>query len=92
MADAVTGTVEELIRTRHALSELSELWRERRKFRKGSTSARALDEFHHYPVVTAKRLAEFLEISPPKLIKRLFNWRKPASSRSEPAMREIVCT
>ncbi|WP_456793910.1 hypothetical protein [Bradyrhizobium sp. USDA 4506] len=65
MADAVTGTVEELIRTRHA-SELSEFWRERRKFRKGSTAARALDEFHHYPVVTAKRLAELLEISPPQ--------------------------
>ncbi|WP_456777472.1 hypothetical protein [Bradyrhizobium sp. USDA 3315] len=46
MADAVTGTVEELIRTRHA-SELSELWRERRKFRKGSTAARALEKFHH---------------------------------------------
>ncbi|MGY4568003.1 MULTISPECIES: helix-turn-helix domain-containing protein [Bradyrhizobium] len=44
----------------------SEFWRERRKFRKGSTAARALDEFHHYPVVTAKRLAELLEISPPQ--------------------------
>ncbi len=35
MADAVTATVEELIRTRQALSELSERWRGRRKFRKG---------------------------------------------------------
>lgn len=67
MADAVAGTVEELIRTRTALSELSELWRERRKFRKGSAAARALDELHNYPVVTAKRLGELLRISAPQV-------------------------
>ncbi|MES5481559.1 Fic/DOC family N-terminal domain-containing protein [Bradyrhizobium sp. INPA03-11B] len=67
MADAVTGTVDELIRTREALSELSNVWRERRKFRKGSAAARALDELHNYPVVTAKRLGELLEISPPQV-------------------------
>ncbi|MGX1350656.1 Fic family protein [Bradyrhizobium elkanii] len=67
MADAVTGTVEELIRTREALSELSDLWRGRRKFRKGSAAARALDELHNYPVVTARRLGELLDISPPQV-------------------------
>ncbi|MGY8633558.1 Fic/DOC family N-terminal domain-containing protein [Bradyrhizobium sp. 14AA] len=67
MADAVTGTVDELIRTRGALSELSDVWRERRKFRKGSAAARALDELHNYPVVTAKRLGELLDISPPQV-------------------------
>ncbi|XSC48350.1 Fic family protein [Bradyrhizobium sp. RDT10] len=66
MAEAVTGTVEELMKTRSALSELSELWRGRRKFRKGSAAARALDELPHYPVLTAKRLGELLEISPPQ--------------------------
>lgn len=64
MADAVTGTVDELIRTRTALSELSERWRERRKFRKGSAAVRALDELHNYPVVTAKRLGQLLDVSP----------------------------
>ncbi|MCC8975822.1 Fic family protein [Bradyrhizobium brasilense] len=67
MADAVTGTVDELIRTRKALSDLSELWRRRRKFRKGSAAVRALDELHNYPVVTAKRLGDLLEISPPQV-------------------------
>ena len=64
MADAVTGTVAELMRTRNALSELSDRWKVRRKFRKSSAAARALDELPHYPVVTAKRLGELLDVSP----------------------------
>ncbi|WP_271593241.1 Fic family protein [Bradyrhizobium sp. CCBAU 65884] len=56
MADAVTGTVEELIRTRTALSELSD--------RNGSAAIRALDELHNYPVLTAKRLGQLLDVSP----------------------------
>jgi Fic family protein len=67
MADAVTGTVGELMKTRTALSALSEQWKERRKFRKGSAAARALEELPHYPVVTAKRLGELLSISPPQV-------------------------
>ncbi|KPF94420.1 cell filamentation protein Fic [Rhodopseudomonas sp. AAP120] len=67
MADAVTGTVEELMRTRTALSELSERWRERRKFRKGSAALRALDELHNYPVVTAKRLGQLLDVTPAQI-------------------------
>jgi Fic family protein len=64
MADAVTGTVDELMKTRAALSELSERWKDRRKYRKGSAAARALEELPHYPVVTAKRLGELLDIAP----------------------------
>ncbi|MCP9628678.1 Fic family protein [Rhodopseudomonas palustris] len=67
MADAVTGTVEELMRTRTALSELSERWRERRKFRKGSAALRALDELHNYPVVTARRLGQLLDVTPAQI-------------------------
>ncbi|WGD52384.1 Fic/DOC family N-terminal domain-containing protein [Bradyrhizobium sp. CB1650] len=66
MADAVTGTVDELMKTRTALTELSDRWSDRRKFRKGSAAARALEELPHYPVVTAKRLGELLGISPPQ--------------------------
>lgn len=66
MADAVASTVDELMKTRTALTALSELWKERRKFRKGSAAARALEELPHYPVVTAKRLGELLFISPPQ--------------------------
>jgi Fic family protein len=67
VADAVSGTVNELMKTREALSELADLWRERRKFRKGSAAARALDELPHYPVITAKRLGERLGISAPQV-------------------------
>jgi Fic family protein len=67
VADAVSGTVNELMKTREALSELADLWRERRKFRKGSAAARALDELPHYPVITAKRLGELLGISAPQV-------------------------
>jgi Fic family protein len=63
MADAVTGTVADLMKTRTALTELTDRWKLRRKFRKGSASARALSELPHYPVVTAKRLGELLAIS-----------------------------
>lgn len=66
MADAVTGTVDELMKTRAALSELSDRWKGRRKFRKASAAARALDELPHYPVITAKRLGELLGISAPQ--------------------------
>jgi Fic family protein len=67
VADAVSGTVSELMKTREALSELADLWRQRRKFRKGSAAARALDELPHYPVVTAKRLGDLLRISAPQV-------------------------
>ncbi len=65
MADAIVGTTDELLKTRDALSALGNLWRERRKFRQGSASLRALDVLPHYPVLTVKRLASLLEITVP---------------------------
>jgi Fic family protein len=63
MADAVVGTTDELLRTREALATLGAMWRERRKFRQGSASLRALDVLPHYPVLTVKRLAKLLDIT-----------------------------
>jgi Fic family protein len=65
MADAIVGTTDELLKTRDALSALSDLWRKRRKFRQGSASLRALDVLPHYPVLTVKRLASLLSITVP---------------------------
>jgi Fic family protein len=65
MADAIVGTTDELLKTREALSALGILWRERRKFRQGSASLRALDVLPHYPVLTVKRLASLLGITVP---------------------------
>lgn len=63
VADAITGTVEELIATRDALRRLRGLWEARRKFRAGSAAARSLDVLPHYPVITVQRLADRLEVS-----------------------------
>jgi Fic family protein len=65
MADAIVGTTDELLKTRDALSTLGNLWRERRKFRQGSASLRALDVLPHYPVLTVRRLASLLGITVP---------------------------
>ena len=65
IADAVTGSANELIVTREALSKLAELWRARRKFRQGSAAANALDVLPHYPVLTVKRLSDILKVSVP---------------------------
>ncbi len=65
IADAVTGTVGELVMTREALSKLSEVWRTRRKFRAGSAALKALDLLPHYPVLTIRRFASVLEVSVP---------------------------
>jgi Fic family protein len=65
LADAIVGTVDELMVTRDALTALAELWRERRKFRQGSAALRALDILPHYPVLTIKRLAGLLQVSFP---------------------------
>ena len=65
MADAVTGTVSELMVTRDALQKLSRAWRQRHTFRDGSSAALALDLLPHYPVITIKRLAALLAVSIP---------------------------
>lgn len=63
LADAVTETVDALSVTRRALESLGAHWRQRRTFRKGSGSLRALDVLPFYPIVTVQRLAELLGIS-----------------------------
>jgi Fic family protein len=60
MADAMVGTVAELVATRTALADLAQIWQTRRPFRQGSASFRALGLLPHYPVLTVNRLAEAL--------------------------------
>lgn len=68
LSDAVSGTIEELFATREALQKLAGEWRERRKFRAGSASLRALDLLIDYPVITLKRLAARLDVSRPQAL------------------------
>lgn len=63
LADAVVGTVDELMVTRAALAELQEIWLHRRRFRTRSAALRALDVLPHYPVITVKRLATILDVT-----------------------------
>jgi Fic family protein len=65
MADAISGTVDEVIATRDALSRLRELWRTRREFRARSAALKALDMLPHYPVLTMRRLQRLLDVSFP---------------------------
>jgi Fic family protein len=63
ICDAVIGTVDEMMKTRAALSALKEIWHGRRSFRAGSAAVRALDLLPHYPVITVNRLAELLGVT-----------------------------
>lgn len=65
MADAISGTVAELLVTRKALKTLETSWARRRKFRSGSAAARSLGLLASYPVITAKRLGALLKVSYP---------------------------
>lgn len=65
LADAITGTVEELMVTRGTLTMLAESWRRRRRYRQNSAALRTLDILPNYPVITAKRLAARLDVSAP---------------------------
>jgi Fic family protein len=65
LAQAMVGTADELMATRHALADLQRLWKSRAKFRANSGAERALSILPHYPVVTIKRLAERLAVSYP---------------------------
>ena len=69
IAEAIVGTVDELMATRDALARLGDLWRKRRKFRKGSAALRALDLLPHYPLIATKRLAGLLDVSMPAAAK-----------------------
>ncbi|MDB5723896.1 MAG: filamentation induced by cAMP protein Fic [Novosphingobium sp.] len=65
MADAIAGTVEELMVTRTALRSLADAWLGRRRYRQKSAALRALAILPSYPVITAKSLAARLHISVP---------------------------
>jgi hypothetical protein len=71
LADAVVGSTTELMTTRTALSRLEALWRDRRRFRAGSSALGALAIRPRYPVVTIRRLAEFLNVSFPAASKAI---------------------
>lgn len=63
VADAIVGTVDELMATRQALSALRALWLARQGFRAGSAARRAVDLVPHYPVLTVGRLAALLDLT-----------------------------
>ena len=62
---AVTGTVDELMTTRDALTQLRRAWQRRGKFRGNSAASNALDVVPHYPVLTINRLKQVLGVSFP---------------------------
>jgi Fic family protein len=66
LADAIAGTVDELLTTRRALENIRHIWLSRRRFRAGSAALRALDFLPHYPVATVGRLAVLLDVSWPQ--------------------------
>jgi Fic family protein len=63
MANAVVGTVDETMATRHALTVLTSIWSKRRNFRSGSAAMRSLMILPHYPVITTTRLATVLGVT-----------------------------
>lgn len=65
MADATTGTVSEIKRTRADLAALGDSWRARRSFRADSAALKALRFLHEYPIVTIGRLQQLLGVSFP---------------------------
>lgn len=65
IADAVIGTVEELLASRTALMRLIESWHRRRRYRQGSAALLALKVLVGHPVITIRRLASLLDISLP---------------------------
>lgn len=63
LSDAIIATVREAEVTTDALNRLLPIWRARRKFRAGSAALRALDLLVGFPVVTARRLSEQLQVT-----------------------------
>jgi Fic family protein len=62
-ADAVVGSIRELLATRQALRTLQGFWRDKHRFRGKSAARLALDILPHYPVITIGRLATLLGIT-----------------------------
>lgn len=65
VADAVVGTVDDMLAMRASLDGLRREWATRRKFRQGSAALRGLDVLVNYPVLTVNRLRSLLGISFP---------------------------
>lgn len=65
ICDAIVGTVDDLLAIRTALDLPRIEWQTRRRFRKGSAALRTLSILDSYPVLTAKRLQERLDVSAP---------------------------
>jgi Fic family protein len=65
IAGAIVGTVDELMVTRDALSNLANAWKQKSQSRRNSSAALALEMLPHYPVITVKRLADLLSVSIP---------------------------
>lgn len=60
---AIVACAEEETVTQQVLERLPEVWRERGKFRSGSSAARALERLVRMPVITVKLLATELNVS-----------------------------
>lgn len=65
-SDAIVATVQQVEATQGALVALRTSWSGRRQFRKNSGAMRSLDLLTQYPVLTTKRLATLLRLSPPQ--------------------------
>src|SRR5207237_7841542 len=63
LADAISGTVLEVKRTRFDLAVLRASWLGRRRFRANAAALKALDFLHEYPVITVRRLESLLGVS-----------------------------
>jgi Fic family protein len=65
VADAMVGTVTEILATQEALATLRLRWMGRRVFRAGSAARRVLDLLPHHPVVSVDGVARLLDVSFP---------------------------
>ncbi|MDB5414289.1 MAG: filamentation induced by cAMP protein Fic [Rubritepida sp.] len=65
MADAVCGTVDDLLVMQAELEALRSAWESRRPFRGMSAASRALDVLPSYPVLTIRRLSALLNVTFP---------------------------
>src|SRR5258706_4299366 len=63
LSDAIMASVREAEQSLDALRQLKAVWARRRKFRKGSAAEKALDVLTGFPIVTARRLSQRLNIS-----------------------------
>jgi Fic family protein len=63
ISEAIIASVKEAGQTIDALHRLRDVWSARRRFRKGSAAAQALDLLAAYPVITVRRMARLLGVT-----------------------------